>query len=304
MNSRFSMTRLKVTRLKLLALGILMSGMLLSTAQAADCPAGAICRNDEAPGAYSGNGPYRVSNYTLSRFQAAGGATVYYPANATPPFAGLVFCPPYTGTQSMYRDWGPFFASHGIVLVTMDTETTLDSVDSRAEQQREVLDVLKSENGNRNSPLYGKLATNRLGVTGWSMGGGATWINSARYSGLKTAMSLAGHNATALDTASKGYSTRIPTLIMNGATDLTILGGLGQSSGVYNAIPSGVPKVIYEVSNAGHFDWSGPTDASNDVGKVALAFQKTFLEGDLRWAQYIKKPRYYVATWNTANLPR
>lgn len=298
MNNHFSMTRIK-----LLACGLVLGSMMLTNAQAADCPAGAICRNDEAPGAYTGNGPYRVGNYTISRFRAAGGATVYYPTNATPPFAGLVFCPPYTGVQYMYADWGPFFASHGIVMVTMDTESTLDSVDSRAAQQKEMLDELKAENSNSRSPLYGKLATNRLGVTGWSMGGGATWINSAEYAGLKTAMSLAGHNLSAIDIDSKGYNTRIPTLIMNGATDLTYLGGLGQSSGVYNAIPSGVPKVLYEVSNAGHFDWGSPTAASDAAAKIALAFQKTFLEGDLRWAQYIQRPTWFVADWRTANIP-
>src|SRR5690606_28699451 len=96
------------------------------------CPTGSICPKKVAPGTYSGNGPYGSRSYTLSRLQTRGGATVYYPANAHPPFSGLVFTPPYTGVQAMYRAWGPFFASHGIVLVTMDTRTTLDTVDQRA----------------------------------------------------------------------------------------------------------------------------------------------------------------------------
>ena len=111
-------------------------------------------------------------------------------------------------------------------------------------------------------------------------------------------------NLTAVDSASSGRSTRIPTLIFNGATDLSYLGGLGQSSGVYNSIPREVPKVIYEVATAGHFAWGSPTSASNNVAELALAFQKTFLEGDLRWAQYIDRPGSNVATWNSANIPR
>lgn len=114
------------------------------------------------------------------------------------------------------------------------------------------------------------------------MGGGATWINSGNHSGLKTAMALAGHNATAGNRSSKGGNTRIPTLNMNGATDNTILGGLGQSSGVYNKIPSDVPKVLFEVSNRGHFSWGGPTAGGDATGEIALAFQKTFLDGDTR----------------------
>ena len=285
------------------AIGLALAAITTAEVSAAECPSDAICRNDEAPGDYTRNGPYRVDDFNISRFEAAGGATVYYPTNAEPPFASLVFCPPYTGSQIMYRDWGPFFASHGIVMVLMDTETTMDQVDQRAPQQREVLDALKSKNSDPGSPLYGKLDTSRMGVTGWSMGGGATWINSAEYPGLKTAMSLAGHNLTSLNRSSRGDNTRIPTLIFNGATDFSILGGLGQSDGVYRSIPSGVPKVIYEVATAGHFTWGTPTQASDNVAELALAFQKTFLEGDLRWAQYIDRPRSNVATWNSANIP-
>lgn len=283
---------------------LVITGFAAQTQAATTCPSGAICRNEVAPGSYSGNGPYGYRSYTLSRFQTPGGATVYYPANARPPFSGLVFTPPYTGTQPMYAAWGPFFASHGIVLVTMDTRTTLDTVDQRASQQKQVLDVLKSENTRSNSPLRGKLDTSRLGAVGWSMGGGATWINSAEYRGLRSAMSLAGHNLSAIDIDSKGYNTRVPTLILNGALDFTYLGGLGQSTGVYNNIPRGIPKVIYEVASAGHFDWGSPTTANRAVAGIALAFHKTFLDGDTRWVSYIRRPSSDVATWATANLPQ
>lgn len=293
------------SRLSLAVLGMLaFFAITLEATAATTCPAGAICRYEEAPGSYSGNGPYTVRSYTLSRLQTPGGATVYYPSNARPPFSGVVFTPPYTGIQSMFAAWGPFFASHGIVMVTMDTSTALDTVDQRASQQKQVLDALKRENTRSASALYGKLNTARLGAVGWSMGGGATWINSAEYAGLKSAMSLAGHNLTAVDIDSRGGNTRIPTLILNGALDLTYLGGLGQSDGVYNNIRSGVPKVFYEVSSAGHFDWGSPTAANRAVAGIALAFHKTFLDGDTRWVSYIRRPSSDVSKWATASLPQ
>ncbi len=93
-------------------------------------------------------------------------------------------------------------------------------------------------------------------------------------------------------------------LLINGATDTTILGGLGQSEGVYNSIPSGIAKVLCVFSLAGHMDWTGPSPAlAPGAGKVALAFQKTFLDGDTRWVSYIKNPGG-VSTWKTANLPK
>lgn len=204
----------------------------------------------------------------------------------------------------MLAAWGPFMASHGIVLVTMNTTTNMDYVDSRAVQHKRVVGLLKDENTRSNSPLYGKLS-DRFGVMGWSMGGGSTWINSADKSlNLKSAMTLAGHNLTAVSPASRGGSTYCPTLIMNGATDTTILGGMGQSSGVFGNIPDGVPKIIYEVSGAGHFSWSSPTSAGADVAKLALAFQKTFLEGDTRWAQFLDDTPSRAATFSTNIVPQ
>lgn len=277
--------------------------LMSSNAYSQSCPSDAICRYDESPGRYNGNGPYNVDDYDMPFGSTPGGASVYYPTNATPPYAVLVFTPPLTGSQIMYRAWGPFFASHGIVMVTMDTRTTSDSVNSRADQQADVLDAMKDENSRYGSPLRGKIDTSRLGAVGWSMGGGATWINSAEYNGLKTAMSLAGHNLTSSNSNSRGRNTRVPILIMNGAQDSTILGGLGQSDGVYDNVPSGVPKVFYEVRYAGHFDWGSPTAASDEAAEIALAFQKTFLEGDTRWARFITRPTLGASEWETSNIP-
>jgi pimeloyl-ACP methyl ester carboxylesterase len=265
------------------------------------CPSGAICR-DEAPGSYSRNGSYRTADYSLPRGATPAATTVFYPTNAEAPFSGLVFCPPFTVQSWAFRAWGPFFASHGIVMVVMNTSSTMDTVDMRDNEQRKVLDALKAENTRAGSPLNGKLDTNRLGAVGWSMGGGATWINSSAYPGLATAMSLAGHNMSATDPASKGRTTKCPILIINGATDATILGGLGQSDGVYRNVPDGIPKVLYEVRGKGHMIWETPTSAGNAVAEIALAFQKTFLDGDTRWAQFIQKPNN-ATKWETANIP-
>ncbi|MFO7568875.1 MAG: hypothetical protein R6W75_03675 [Smithellaceae bacterium] len=282
-----------------------MGLFLLGTAVAGyaqTCPAGAICRNDLAPGSYSGKGPYTTASYSLPSTSYSAGATVYYPTGtkAVAPFSAIVFCPPYTGTQSMSADWGPFFASHGIVYVNISTTTTMDSVNSRATQQARAVTALKNENTRtgsifRPNPLKGKLNVNRVGVMGWSMGGGASWINSATVS-TKTAMTLAGHNATATGTAVTGRSTKCPTMIFSGLLDTTILGGMGQSEGVYSKIPSGVTKVHYEVRTAGHMDWGTPTSAGSNVAKIALAFQKTYLDGDTRWKPYIAKPTD-ASTW-------
>ncbi|MCW8125907.1 hypothetical protein [Microbulbifer halophilus] len=94
-----------------------------------------------------------------------------------------------------------------------------------------------------------------------------------------------------------------PPLLINGTLDTTYLGGLGQSDGVYRRIPYGVPKLFYEASNAGHKVWGGPEDANRYVGQLAPAFQKTFLDGDTHWAEFLDRPPLYVATFESAHLP-
>lgn len=219
------------------------------------------------------------------------GATVFVPQNVSKAGA-IVFCPPMTGVQIMYKAWGPYFASQGIILVTIDTTTTFDPVDTRAGEHMAAVNALKNDPG-----VSGILDTSRIGVCGWSMGGGSTWINASKNnSGLKTAMSFAGHNMTAMN---KGYGIKIPVVLFNGATDYTLLGGLGQSEGVYNAVANGVPKIIYVVAMSGHMNWGSPTAGGVDVARVALAFQKTFLHDDGRWAQFLTHRPSGASTWAT-----
>ncbi len=209
---------------------------------------------------------------------------------------------PYMGNQTMNYAWGPFFASHGIVYVNMDALSTYtDTVDIRATEQWSGYNALKKLNTRSGHVLKGKLNTSRIGLMGWSMGGGATWINSAK-TGPKTALSLAGHNMSATSIYKTGRYTKCPMLLINGATDVTVLGGMYQSESVYNSIPSSIPKALYVVSLAGHFDWGSPDSLmAPNAGKVALAFQKSFLDGDTRWKAYIKNPGDAL-TWRTSGI--
>jgi dienelactone hydrolase len=247
-----------------------------------------VCRGPEPTGStLDRNGPYRYDSYSRGfSTRGYGGATIYYPTNAEAPYSAVVMCPGYTAGKSSIAAWGPFFASHGIVLMVIDTVTPLDQVVQRDDQLLAALDALKREGSRAGSPLNGKLSDTRYGLAGWSMGGGGTWLASADHPELKTAVTLAGHNLTALGGAGSRNS-RVPTLMMNGALDTTILGGLGQSESAYDNIPDSTPKLLYVMSNAGHFAWGTPTTNRNASGRYMMAWQKTFLEGDTRYRKFL-----------------
>jgi dienelactone hydrolase len=267
------------------------------------CPDGnCVCRGDDpTERLVNGSGPYRTASYSRGfRHNRGdfGGATIYYPTNAEGPLSGVVMCPGYTARQSSIRAWGPLFASHGIVLMTIDTNTTGDQVPARARQLMNALASLKAENTRAGSPLQGKLSADRFGVMGWSMGGGGTWIAAAQNPDLKTAVSLAGHNITA-GGARIANGTRVPSLLLAGALDPSILGGSNQSQNVYQVIPNSTPKILYELRNVGHFVWGNPGTNNNALGRYVISFQKAFLDGDQRYLKFLRERGPNASDWRS-----
>jgi dienelactone hydrolase len=266
----------------------------------AGCAAGAICRADKPKVSdLDRNGPYRVKQFTLPSGRDHGGADVFYPVDAKPPFAYAVYCPPYTATRAAFAAWGPFFASHGIVLANMDSVTIGDYPPQRADGLEELMTTLRGENKRANSPLAGKLDEQRGGVLGWSMGGGGVWIASGQHPEWKSAVTLAGHNLTATGWDASARRSTVPTLMLNGATDTTFLGGLGQSEAAYATIPDSTPKILYVFSTLGHFDWGAPSAGFNAAGRYVMAWEKTFLEGDERYRPFLLEKGPLASTWES-----
>jgi dienelactone hydrolase len=233
-------------------------------------------------------GPYTVKTYTSGYKDEPnfGAATIYYPTDAEAPFGAVAICPGFTATQSSINTWGPFLASHGIVVMTIDTNTTGDSVVQRSTALMDALDCLKSENTRSGGPLMGKLDTARMGLMGWSMGGGGTWIDANTHPELKTAITLAGHIITAPGGTGAIKTISVPTLMFAGQTDSAILGG-GMSQPIYTQIPDSVPKMLYEIAGLGHDAGNNPANNSKNVGLYGLSWQKVFLEGDQRYKQFL-----------------
>jgi predicted dienelactone hydrolase len=172
--------------------------------------------------------------------------------------------------------------------MTIDTNTTGDSVDLRQEALLDALASLKAEQSRSDSPIKGKLDMSRFGLMGWSMGGGGTWLNANTHPELKSALSLAGHIATQAGGAGQFTKVTVPTLLLAGDADDAIL-GLAMSQPVYEAIPESTPKILYEVAGASHFDIQ-PSTGGGLFGLYGLSWQKVFLEGDMRFKKFLLLP--------------
>lgn len=208
-----------------------------------------------------------------------GTQTLHVPVGAEPPFAGVVVVPGFISPESSISAWGPFLASHGIVTLTIGTNSGGDPPEVRARALLDGIETLKAENTRSGSLLEGAMALDRFAVMGWSMGGGGTLIAANENSELRAAVGLA-----AWSPGVRFSDNEVPTLLLAGSSDA--LAG-GQSQGFFESIPESTPKMLFEVAGGSHSVANDPSSAGGEIGRYGLSWLKVFLEGDERYRQFL-----------------
>jgi alpha-beta hydrolase superfamily lysophospholipase len=206
-----------------------------------------------------------------------GGGTIYYPTStAEGTFGGVVLSPGFTATSGSYAGVARRVASHGFVVLVIDTNTIYDQPDSRG---RQILDAVDYLTDDASSAVASRLDESRIAVSGHSMGGGGTlYAADNRTSEIKTAVALQPWHT---DKTWPGVD--IPTMII-GAENDTIAAVSSHAIPFYNSL-SGAPEKAYgEVNNAGHLiantndDWQG---------RLFVSWLKRYLDDDLRYEAFL-----------------
>ncbi len=226
-------------------------------------------------------GPFATRTTTVSRASAIGfgGGTIYYPTTAGS-YGAIAVSPGFTAYQSSISWIGTRLASHGFVVITIDTNTTSDQPDSRGRQLKAALDKVVSLSRSSSNVLYNKVDTNRLAVAGHSMGGGGTLAAARDYPTLKAAVPLAPWHTT------KSFSTvRVPTLIIGGQSD-TVAAVAQHSIPFYTSLPAATPKAYMELAGADHF-FPQATAQYPLVGKYMISWMKRFVDSDTRYSPFL-----------------
>jgi dienelactone hydrolase len=199
------------------------------------------------------------------------GATIYYPTNSNPPFSSIAIVPGFTALPSSVKEWGPFYASHGIVTIIIGTNSLFDFPEARAEALLDALETIKKENVRVSSPLEGALNLNQLAVSGWSMGGGG----AQRAAALDT--TIAGVVALCPWLLNPELNHKSPLLIFSGEADPTAP-PLLHANIHYNQTPNTTDKVLFEIANGNHSVANTPSGGGGYIGKVALSWLKLYVE--------------------------
>ena len=207
------------------------------------------------------------------------GATIFYPTNGTPPYAGIAIIPGYCGVETDIQDWGAFYASHGIIAITLGTnDPCADWPSARATALLDAIITVKEENSRSSSPLQGKVDVNSFAVSGWSMGGGGSQLAASIDPSLKAVIGLCPW----LDL--NGFQPSdlihdVPVLIFTGQND-DIANSAEYGYMHYQGTPSNTDKLYFEIENGDHGAANSPGLAAGEVGIYALSWLKTYLQDD------------------------
>lgn len=225
-------------------------------------------------------GPYSIDqideNDGLRNGPQYSGATIFYPQGNMNNLAAIIFVPGYSNTQLTIQNWGYFLASHGIVTMTIGTNSLLDSHIGRRDALLDAITTLKEENSRLNSPLYNSLDTSRLALGGFSKGAGGAQLAASVNHDLKAIVALYPwlENITPAD-----LSHNTPVIIVSGSLDLIAPPSL-HADVHYSYTPDSTDKLKYEVAFATHDPLIGPNAGGGDVGVKVLSWLKTYLEED------------------------
>ena len=221
-------------------------------------------------------GPFAVAQTTVARSSVTGfgGGTVYYPTStAEGTFGAVAIAPGYTNSQSAIAWYGPRLASQGFVVITIDTLSIYDQPDSRGTQLLAALDYLTGR-----SAVRTRIDASRLGVMGYSMGGGGALSATRSRPALQASVPLAPYHST------KSWTTvRVPTLIIGGESD-TIAPVSSHAEPFYTSLPATLDKAYLELNNASH---SAPTSANVTIAKYSISWLKRFIDNDTRYEQFL-----------------
>lgn len=233
-------------------------------------------------------GPYQVATYKIGASAAKpygyGGATVHYPTAQGETFGVVVMVPGFLAFQSVY-DWlVKKVASHGFVVVNMDTLEGTDLPETRAAELQGALQQVAELARSGKAPYAAVADTTRRALVGNSMGGGAVLTASTADASLKAIVALQPWH-----TAKSFAADASPTLIVACEKD-TIAPNKQHSDPFYASLPAALPRGEIEAQGAGHLcaTFLASKKQQATMTKATVAWLKRFLDQDLRYDAMVR----------------
>ncbi|MEE6309498.1 ricin-type beta-trefoil lectin domain protein [Plantactinospora veratri] len=221
------------------------------------------------------NGPFATASVSVPGGYGFAGGMIYYPTDTSQgTFGGIAISPGYTALFSVELAWmGPWLASHGFVVIGIETNSRNDFDEARGTQLLAALDYLTQQ-----SPVRTRVDPNRLAVSGHSMGGGGALNAAIRRPSLKATVGIAPFLPS-----SNLANDRVPTMLFSGQADTVVSPSSVVSQ--YNSLPATTESVYLEVAGADHGFMVGRPNTV--MIRTMLPFVKMFVDNDSRYSQFL-----------------
>ena len=252
----------------------LLAGLAAAAALAQTAPDAITNAMLEAPGPYA----LRTTSVAPSSAPGYGGGTVYHPS-APGRYGAIAIAPGFAAPQSSIAFWGQRLASHGFVVVTIDTLSRYDQAPSRSQQLVAALRHLVALSSRTAHPLSGKVDGARLALAGHGLGGAGALIAARDHAPmLKAALPMAPGGAT----SAVASGVRVPTLLLACEQDTV------DEASLYLALPNTVTKELVELAGLNGACPVQATPARDRLlGRHAVAWMKRFVDGDTRYDRFV-----------------
>ncbi|MCW5891201.1 MAG: DUF4215 domain-containing protein [bacterium] len=255
---------------------ILAAGMIVAAPGRAGADPGHAKGPDPTAAMLLGTGPFATASASVpSSVSGFGGGVVHYPTDTSQGTYGAVaFAPGFLGSSANYAWLGPRLASHGFVVLLMNTNSPLDNAPSRGQQILAALTYLISS-----SPVASRIDPSRLAAAGHSMGGGGALEAANVTPWLRAVVATQPFNAT----WTNWNGVVSPTLIVGSDGDTTAPVAT-HAIPFYTAIPGSTEKAYIELRNALH---SESTQGNDTQGMYMIVWLKVFVDADLRYYPFL-----------------
>lgn len=251
-----------------------------------------ICISCDPPEDYelSGPGDYAGCYYdTDLESSAYRSAFIVYPCETSDgPFPALTFTGGITNVKEQVAWLADHVVTYGFILIVM-TPTNNMSVTTDVWENAMLggLEMLESENNRPSSPIYNLVDMNRLGIMGFSMGGGGT-LKAADTVGnkIKTALSLAPHESPVNPSMYTNIS--VPTVVTTGTKDSIC--PRNSVKAIFDCLPNDIERLFVNFTDAHHVDWMdflGDETTQDRFKTFIVSWLKYYLTGDSSYETYL-----------------
>jgi len=219
-------------------------------------------------------GPFQVGQLqaqnALPGFAAG---RIYYPTDTTQgTFGAVAIVPGFVSSWESIQWIGPRLASHGFVVIGIDTLTPTDIPADRGNQVLAALDNLLNDRR-----VNSRIDRSRTALAGWSMGGGGVLEAARNRPGLKAIVPWAPWDIE------KNFSgVRVPTLIIGDEFDE--LAPVDEHAIPFYNTVSTPSKAYANLNNTDHFFvWNDNPIQS----RLTVSWLKRYVDNDTRYSQFL-----------------